>query len=233
VIRALIRDQRAWSERFDRLLPDDYRVDGNTCFKTRFAPSYVTPGIVVYDVGGGKRPFFSTMEKRRLGVKVIGVDISADELSMAPEGAYDETVCADVTTYRGNGDGDLAVCCTLLEHVRDTEPAIACLASLLREGGTALVFVPSRNALFARLNLLLPERAKRALLFGLFPEKREAQGFPSYYDQCTPRRIQELGVAHGLELVKAEYYFKSSYFSFFLPFYVLWRGWVVASRALF
>ena len=95
------------------------------------------------------------------------------------------------------------------------------------------MFVPSRNALFARLNLLLPERAKRALLFGLFPEKREAQGFPSYYDQCTPRRIQELGVAHGLELVKAEYYFKSSYFSFFLPFYVLWRGWVVASRALF
>ena len=41
---------------------------------------------------------------------MVGLDIDADELARAPPGAYDETVCADITRHVGKGDADLVVC---------------------------------------------------------------------------------------------------------------------------
>jgi 2-polyprenyl-3-methyl-5-hydroxy-6-metoxy-1,4-benzoquinol methylase len=122
------------------------------------------------------------------------------------------------------------ICCTLLEHVEDTGAAIRTIASLLKKDGLALVFIPSRKALFARLNLLLPEALKRRILFGIFPEKSRAQGFPSFYDSCSPKEITQICVTHGLTVVDAKYYFTSSYFSFFVPLYVIWRLWLITAR---
>ena len=150
-------------------------------------------GQVVVDVGGGKQPLISAEQKHAFGLTVIGFDISAAELGAAPAGRYDECICADITDFRGTAQADIVICQALLEHVTSTERAFRTIGSLLKPGGLALIFAPSRNAVFARLNLLLPQRLKRAILFAVFPESRHAQGFVSYYDRCTPRDFESDG----------------------------------------
>jgi len=226
----------AWNVRlsltFDRLLARDYRIDGNSDFKNRFAVRWLRPNTRVVDIGGGKNPFIGTAKKKELAVHVTGLDISAQELAQAPAGAYDQVRCGDISTIVGGGDADLCICQALLEHVPDVHAALVSIASFLRSEGIVLVFVPSRNALFARLNLLLPERLKRKVLFTIFPQTRRDQGFRSYYNRCTPADFQLLAQALGFEIEDASYYYCSSYFSFFAPLHVLWRLWIVCYRAM-
>ena len=137
---------------------------------------------------------------------MIGFDIDAKELERAPAGAYDATICADLTRYRGRNDGDLVICRAALERVRDTERALAGLATIVKPGGRVAIFVPWRNAVFARLNLLLPESIKRFLLFNIFPyEQVGRQGHRAYYDRCVPRQFGELARRHGFQIERQEY----------------------------
>jgi len=93
--------------------------------------------------------------------------------------------------------------------------------------GYVLIFVPSRNALYARINKILPEGLKRLILFSLFPNARKLQGFPAYYDRCTPRDIKRIVQSLGFEVVEERHYYLSSYFSFFFPLYLLWRFYLL------
>lgn len=160
------------------------------------------------------------------------MDIDQGELDRAPTGIYDRTICADIGCFYGAGDADLLICQAVLEHVRDVDGAFASIAGILKPGGRALIFVPSRNALYARLNLLLPQALKKRLLHAVYPKTREGQGFPSYYDQCTPRDFRRLAKKHNLVVEKESYHYISSYFSFFVPLYALWRLWILGYRAL-
>jgi hypothetical protein len=45
------------SHRFDRLLPDGYRVDGHDDFRDNILPEYIGHDMLIYDVGGGARPY--------------------------------------------------------------------------------------------------------------------------------------------------------------------------------
>ncbi|MDE3022001.1 MAG: class I SAM-dependent methyltransferase [Pseudomonadota bacterium] len=177
-------------------------------------------------LGGGKQPFVSPEKKAALSLNVVGIDISQSELDIAPVGGYDETVCADIANVHGVGDGDLVICQAVLEHVKDTEGAMRSIASLLKPGGKAF-FVPSQNAVFARLNVLLPENLKRKILYGVYPNARAAQGFPSFYHKCTPDDFIDMAKHNGLTEVESRYYYISSYFSFLFPVYLIWRIWVV------
>ena len=230
MFRTLINSQVWLSRKFDNWLPALYRVDGNRDFVDSLVPAYLGPGLTIYDIGGGKNPYLSPEEKARLQARVVGLDIDQDELDQAPPGAYDEIVCADISKHRGDGQADIVICQALLEHVRDVESAFAAIASCLKPGGQALIFVPSRNAVFARLNILLPQKFKKALLYTIFPKTRRDQGFPSFYDNCTPNAFKRMAAANDLSLIEARYFYKSSYFSFFFPLYLLWRLWVILFR---
>ena len=220
------------SRRLDRLLPAVLRVDGNQDFKLDFVWSYLQRGQRIYDVGGGKQPFLTDDQKTRIGAVVIGLDISEEQLTQAPAASYDVTIAADIQHYRGSYDGDVVVCQALLEHVPDVRAALTSLRTLLKPGGILLLFVPCRNAPFARLNLLLPESVKRRLLFGLFPSTRQTQGFPSFYDSCTPSDLTAAAIARGLKPIAVRHYYISSYFSFFFPLYALWRLWTLLIASL-
>lgn len=220
------------SRGFDRLLPGEYRVDGNYDFREGFAPVWLRTGIRVVDVGGGRHPFIGPETKERLAIHVTGVDICAEELRNAPLDAYDHKICGDIASIVGTRDADLCICQAVLEHVSDVESAFRSIVSFLKPGGVVLIFVPSRNAAFARLNLLLPERFKRFMLFRIFPQAKGESGFPSYYDQCTPRDFRRIASLVGLELADQRNYFCSMYFSFFAPLHVLWRMWIVVFRFL-
>lgn len=233
LLTTFVKINRRISGAFDRhFLPRWYSVDGNRDFVDEFAPGFLRPDMRIYDVGGGKRPFLSPDQKKELKAYVIGLDIDGNELARAPEGAYDETIATDICRFRGTGDADLVICQALLEHVKDNDAAFQSLGSLLKPGGMLLIFVPSRNAAFARLNMLLPEAWKKSLLFYIYPDTRHAQGFPSFYDRCTPRDFMELAQRNRLELRNSRYYFVSSYFSFFFPIYFIWRLWILLFRAL-
>jgi SAM-dependent methyltransferase len=222
--------QQNLSKSFDRLLPIEYQVDGNRDFLDHWIEPHLNYGSVVYDVGGGKNPVVGLGAKRRLSLRLVGLDIDGDELAASPPGVYDETICGDITQYRGRGDADLVVCQALLEHVRDAPAAIAAIASILKPGGTALIFLPSRNAVFARLNLLLPQTWKRKILHTAFPSTIRDQGFPAYYDHCTPADFRRLAADNGLAVDVCKVYFRSAYFTFFFPFHFAWRIWMLIFR---
>lgn len=226
--RKAIDLQVQWSNKLDKLLPNKFRIDGNQNFIHEFVTPYLRPGVVVYDVGGGKQPMISTEAKVALGIQVIGVDIDERELRSAPAGAYDATVCCDITHYHGRGDADIVLCQALLEHVTDTAAALRAIESMLKPGGVALLFVPSANAAYAQLNRMMPERLKRAILFAVFPEAAKAQGFRAYYDRCTPREMKHVARQFGLLTERLRLYYCSNYFAFLAPLYALWRTWILA-----
>lgn len=230
MIRRFINWNIRLSRGFDQLLPADYKIDGNSDFKNSFAPGWLKPNLRVVDIGGGKNPFITVDQKAVLGIHVTGVDISALELEKAPTGAYDITICGDISKATGTGDADLCICQAVLEHVQDVEAAFIAIASFLKPGGVALIFVPSRNAVFARLNLILPERFKRYLLFTIYPQTQRDQGFPSYYNRCSPSGFRSMATSASFEIQESKYYYVSSYFRFFAPLYVLWRAWILLFR---
>lgn len=227
-----VAQQQRWCAKFDRRLPLKFKTDGNADFLRSIVPTYVKPGSLVYDIGGGKTPCLDASTKAKLALTVVGLDISETELRTAPPGSYDRTVTADIQSYRGCGDTDLVICQALLEHIPNTAAAFESMATILKPGGLVLLFVPSRNAAYARLNLLLPEAAKRALLFTLFPAARRQQGFPCFYDRCTPTQFKEMAFRCGLEVVEERFYYMSDYFSCFFPAFLAWRLWLLAGYPL-
>ncbi|RUV02706.1 methyltransferase domain-containing protein [Mesorhizobium sp. M7A.T.Ca.TU.009.01.3.1] len=233
ILRKFVRTNVAISEFLDSALPRRLRIDGNRTFATEIAPPLLTSNARVYDLGGGARPFVSLSEKRRLGLFVVGLDLDAEELSKAPRGIYDEEIEADLTSFRGRGDADVVICQATLEHVRDGEGALRGIASCVKPGGMVAIFSPSRNAVFARLNRVLPEGMKRRLLFAIYPEKGMGHdGFPAFYDKCLPSDVETIAKWNDLELIERRLFWKSSYFYFFVPAFLAWRIWLGVS-ALF
>jgi 2-polyprenyl-6-hydroxyphenyl methylase/3-demethylubiquinone-9 3-methyltransferase len=232
LFRKLIASQTRLTRKFDKLLPSQHLIDGNADFIDNLVPQYTLAGAVVYDVGGGKNPLIDAERKAQLDLKIIGLDIDAGELAAAPPRRYDHTICADIVSYRGARDADLVICQALLEHVLDTGQALEAIASILKPGGRALLFVPSRNAVYARINLLLPQKAKERILFGIYPHMRRSQGFPAHYDRCTPAALEALALRKGLCAVERRFYFQSDYFRFCFPIHIFWRLWVLLFRIL-
>lgn len=234
LLRGFVRTNVALSECLDRVLPLRLRADGNHTFAAEIAPALLTPNALVYDLGGGARPLVSLAQKRRLGLVVVGVDLDAEELSKAPGEVYDEQIEADLTLFRGRGDADLVICQATLEHVRDGEGAFRGIASCVKPGGVVAIFSPSRNAVFARLNRILPEGVKQRLLFAIYPDKgRGHDGFPAFYDKCLPSEVERIAAQNGLVLVQRRLFWRSSYFYSFVPAFLAWRIWLGVAALFF
>jgi SAM-dependent methyltransferase len=233
VIQAILRGQIAASKAFDRLMPEHMRVDGSRFFRDVLVASLQRPGLRVVDLGSGRFPCIDAGTKERLSLHITGIDIDEAELAAAPARSYDEAIVADITRLHGRGDADLLVSHAVLEHVQGTDKAFRAIASIVKPGGMVALFVPSRNAAFARLNLLLPERMKRTLL-AMHPAKKEGHGggWPAYYDRCTPGGFADLARQNGLDVVRIVPFYASSYFMVLTPLYILWRIWLLAFRAL-
>jgi 2-polyprenyl-6-hydroxyphenyl methylase/3-demethylubiquinone-9 3-methyltransferase len=234
VARTLINANVRLSRLIDSLLPPRVREDGHTWFIEELLPRAFQKGITLYDLGGGSRPCISRVDKERYNMTVVGLDVSAEELAAAPPGIYDRMIVVDLCKFVGHGEADAVICQAVLEHVPDTPQAMRAIASALRAGGRAFIFAPSANALFARLNLALPENVKRQLLFAFFPQKAEGHdGFKAYYNHCTPRQIEVLAEENQLEVEERRLFWVSSYFTIFTPAFVLWRFWQLLAYLAF
>lgn len=222
IVQRIIRGQVAICLAIDRTLFGAFSVDGNKSF-VPVADGLVANGSNVADVGGGKTPFFSPAQVLSRELSVTGVDLDEGELSRAPSGSYRKCIVSPIEQCKGDSDHDVVIAQSVLEHVRDGKMAAQGIASLLRPGGVVVTFCPCRRAWFARLNMLLPETVKRFLLFSIFPGKRERQGFPAFYNGCTPDEMVRNMANAGIELRELQFFFISSYFMFFAPLYLVWR----------
>lgn len=224
--RKFLRANYTVSRWIDSFLPAKLRQDGNEFFLSDVLPRALQADSTVYDLGGGSRPCVSREQKARLGLRLVGLDVSGDELAAAPAGTYDQAIVADLCTYTGSGTADSVICQATLEHVPDTVGAMRGLATCVRPCGAVYLFAPCRNAVFARMNLILPERLKQFMLFNLFPEKAKGHdGFRAFYDHCTPGQIEAIARSNGLEIEERRLFWTSSYFFIFTPAYLLWRIW--------
>ena len=210
----------------DSALPRALRRDGNSFFKEEMLPEALRSDLTIYDLGGGSNPYLPADLKQELNAIVVGLDISADELRKAPSGCYDRTISCDLSQFQGKQDADLVICQATLEHVANTSGCLRAISEVVAPGGRAYLFAPCRNALFTRLNLLLPEGMKRHLLFTLFPKKSLGHdGFEAFYDKCTPNQIEALAAANGLVVERRELFWISSYLRVFAPLFLVWRCW--------
>ncbi len=223
MIRKFIIANQKLSKLVDKALPEKFRKAGGEDFVKYIIPQFLSKDIVIYDVGGGKRPYLSVNQKEELNVKVVGIDISESEIKSAPKGSYDHSIVSPIEDVYGCSDGDLVICNAVLEHVSDVEKAVISIHSLIKKNGVALLFIPGKNAIYARLNRFLPERLKNQILFRIFPKKESFSGFPAYYCQCTPNAIKKIASSAGFTVLSEKHYYWSSYFSFLLPLYVIWR----------
>lgn len=213
----------AW---FDKnLLLERYSRDGLKEFVSEVVPKHLKPGQRIVDIGGGKRPFVGTEVIRKKGMTVIGIDISNQELERAKKGSYDKKIVMDIgKKHKDIGfDADIVICEAVLEHVKDTKKAVENISKMLSKDGLAFIFIPCGKAPFARLNRLLPESLKRKILFTLLPEATHAQGFPAYYNNCSPKKMKELFVSNNTKITETRTYQHSHYFSVIFPIHVLWR----------
>ena len=197
------------------------RRNGGREFRENVLPSLLDGGLRILDVGGGKRPQIDPEIKQRLGLYVVGLDIDADELRQAPKDAYDETVVGDVAEVPLTGEFDLIISKAVLEHTQHNPRVIRNLASALKAGGRMAHCIPCRNALFARVNMLLGNETARRILFALQPGKKNTSGFRAYYDCCTPSHMTRLCEENGLHVTGLSAHFSSDYCSFFAPLYTL------------
>jgi 2-polyprenyl-3-methyl-5-hydroxy-6-metoxy-1,4-benzoquinol methylase len=232
LVRLFIAGQFWLSRSFDRLLPSHFRIDGSKSFREEVAWSHIRPGMSIYDIGGGKHPLVDRAKKTELGLRVTGLDVDAGELAQAPAACYDDVCCCDIAEYRGSGNADLVICQATLEHVHDNAKAMAAVASVVRPGGTVVIFAPSRHAAYARLNLLLPQKITRKLLDFVCPSNQGSHGFRAYYDRCSIGELSVLGRQNGLEVVSIHRYYLSGYFGIFFPAYVIWRLWLLLNYAM-
>lgn len=212
---------------FDRFLPPEYRIDGSSHFRSVVVPEHAPGARRIIDFGAGRIPVLADKN----GAHVTGIDLSLDEMQTAPAGAYDEIIAADATTWVGRGEADLIISHCLFEHVNDTAGAWRAVASGLAPGGSALVFAPCGNALFARINLLVQSVAapiKNALIHG----GGTNNGWYAHYNRCTPKLMARSAREAGLEVVSVRAYWSSGYLVRIPPAHALWRLYQRLTRLL-
>jgi len=179
-------------------------------------------GSVVVDVGGGKKCDFAHHRRPDSGVKLVAVDVSAEELAHNTD--VDEKLVADASERLpfGNEEVDMIVSHSVVEHLRDSEAFVRESARVLKRGGLFIHMLPNRFAPFSVANQLMPRGLSRRLLRVLIPGSEGRLGFPAFYDRTYPSALRQMTARSGFEIVELRVgYYQAEYFDFFVPLYLL------------
>jgi len=183
--------------------------------------SISAPALVV-DVGGGRHCHFARYRTSRDAIKIVAVDVSADELAANTE--VDETRVADVTREMPFEPSSVDVVASeaVLEHLTDTESFVANCARVVKPGGAFITLFSSKFSPHAIANRVLPESWSAALLRTLVPGSSGRLGFSAHYDRASLSEISRLLDRYGFSVsdVRVSYY-QSPYYEFFVPLFLL------------
>jgi len=191
------------------------------------------PHQLIADVGGGKSCPFARYRYAGSGTRIVAVDVAEDEIRENHD--VDETRVADIMHELPFGDGevDLVVSRSVLEHLTDLEAFVAAAHRVLKAGGYSIHLLPSRNAPFAAINRALPPRLSRRILYFLQPQVAGICGFPAFYDHCSDSALTKVFSRQGFEVVERRIsYYQSRYFDFLVPLFVLSAAYEMLVRAV-
>jgi ubiquinone/menaquinone biosynthesis C-methylase UbiE len=176
------------------------RYDADVALAIRELPA----GALVVDLGGGRECSFAQHVSPEQDVRIIAVDISEEEL--AANTSVDETRLADVAVELPFADGevDLLVSRTLLEHVDGIEAAANNIARVLRPGAQTFHLVPGRYALFAIVARSVRFDLAKRILHLLHPSARGVVEFDVVYDHTDPRGLARVFRAAGFREVETD-----------------------------
>ena len=174
----------------------------------------------VCDIGGGRTWYFGRSTNRN--IKIIGVDVSADELDH--NSWLDQKIVADVCSDIPLDDHslDLVLCRATVEHLSNVESFLEILSRKVRPGGKVVLVFANKYAPPMMINRLIPNKLAEFLLILLVPGTKGYGGFRAFYDKCTVKEFKRSAVKCGFK-VNYEYcsYYSSSYFQFFVPLFIL------------
>jgi SAM-dependent methyltransferase len=204
-LRAVINANVQWSRATERRLrlPTDktlwQRFEREAAALIRALPD----GSTVLDLGGGRRCVYAGSVEPPGRVKLVAVDISAEELAMNDN--VSEKRVADVALGLPMPDGsvDLILSRALLEHVHGVPAAIQHMARVLKPDGVALHLVPCRYSLFGLAARLLPFGPLVRLVHVVMPWTRGNVEFPVVYDHCYPQALEKEFRAAGFSRVES------------------------------
>ena len=167
-----------------------YLSDWRAPFRAAIGPD-LRPGVVVLDVGGGRRPAIDRAAIPEGGT-YIGLDLSASELAAAPGGTYDRVVVSDITVPQASlvGCADVVASWQVLEHVAPMADALANIHAYLRPGGLFVAQLSGGRSAFALGNRLIPHAFAKLVLQRLL-HRDPATVFPAPYDRCTYSALTE------------------------------------------
>ena len=177
---------------------------------------------VVLDVGAGKQWHFPEHYKRWYGIKLVGLDI--DGLEMKDNPLLDEKIECDAVDHIPvpAGTVDLVMISSGIEHFSNNQMFLNNAFDALRPGGYLIAQFPGRYAPFAVANRLLPRSMSKKVLAASMGETSEHLGFVAYYDRTNYSAFRKMAQAAGFNVVyQLPGYNSSSYFEFFVPFYML------------
>lgn len=150
----------------------------------------------ICDIGGGRNPLLPLQTVNNLGMEYTLLDISADELSKAPEGYRKCVEDISAPTISVEGQFDFVFSKMLAEHVSDGERFHRNVFQMLAPGGVAFHYFPTLFTLPFFFNKIFPETLASALLNAVRPRDRNRQGkFPARYSWCygpTPSQLERL-----------------------------------------
>lgn len=176
---------------------------------------------VILDIGGGAKCPFSPYKPP--GGRIIVLDISPEQLAKNRDA--DELILADATREIPLPDAsvDLVISQAVMEHLKFPKTFLYNSYRVLKPGGYGIHIFPSKFALFALINGLLPAALSRRVLFFFQTDwSQEAYGFPAYYRDCYYTGIKRLLHESGFKIKEIRcFHFQSHYFNFFLPLFML------------
>jgi len=172
------------------------------------------PAAKVLELGAGRWPSFRLAEMPSSIESYTVNDISADELSLLPEGY--EQACFDVSGDAANFSDsyDVVFSRFLAEHVPDGVAMHRNVHRVLRPGGVAFHLIPTLYALPFVLNKFAPERLTTPLLKILSPRRAISPKFPAPYSACygSPARMTAMLHEIGYRRVEVRNFYGHFYY---------------------
>jgi SAM-dependent methyltransferase len=196
------------------VLPDRYRGEWAGRFD-RFLDPILKDGISVLDVGSGRKPVL--FAETRPKVTYVGLDVSEEELRLAPDGSYDEIEVRDLTdTVPGFVDRfDLVVSWQVFEHVHGLQQALDNIRLYLKPGGWLVSLFSGRYSPMGVLNRMMTFDLARRLNHRLLDRAPDSM-FRTSYDLCYASALR--GALDGWQAVEIEPRWEAaSYFDFSAP----------------
>ncbi len=159
----------------------------------------------VCDIGGGRNPLLSVQRADELGLRYTVLDISQDELNLAPSGF--DRVCADIAGERldAHNEFDFMFSKFVAEHVESGKRFHRNVFQALKPGGVALHYFPTLYNIPFLVNRIVPERLGSQILDVVLPRDRSREEkFPARYSWTrgpTDRQLDRLR-ALGFEVIE-------------------------------